>query len=202
MTIVPARRAGAALLFASSVAVSCGGSRASSTGAEPGGDFAALTSGEARAPDGDAPPAGDMQAILEAHNRYRAAHCAPPLAWSNDVAKVAAAWADRLAKTKCGLEHSQNDLGENLAGGTASALGPERAVDIWYAEKKNYDFAHGGFSMSAGHFTQLVWKGSRHLGCGTSTCKDVRIWVCNYDPPGNVEGEFAANVAPAGCASR
>jgi uncharacterized protein YkwD len=148
---------------------------------------------------GNGAPPGDMQTILDAHNRYRASHCAAPLQWSDDIAKIAQAWADKLATTRCGLEHSQSNLGENLAGGTASALTPQRAVDIWYQENKNYDFNHGGFSMTAGHFTQLVWKGSKQLGCGTATCKDTRVWVCNYDPPGNVEGQFPAAVAPATC---
>lgn len=78
-------------------------------------------------------------------------------------------------------------------------MGPDGAVEMWFREKSNYDFRRGGFSMTAGHFTQLVWKGSRRLGCGTATCNQMQLWVCNYDPAGNMEGEFQSNVAPQGC---
>jgi uncharacterized protein YkwD len=144
-------------------------------------------------------PAGDAGLLLAAHNRYREAHCAPPLAWSADLAKSAQRWADTLAKKGCKLEHSQGNFGENLAAGTAGTIGPERATEIWYDENENYDFAHGGFSMQAGHFTQVVWKGSKNLGCGTTTCGDKQLWVCQYDPPGNMQNEFPANVVPTTC---
>jgi hypothetical protein len=41
--------------------------------------------------------------------------------------------------------------------------------------------------------------GTSHLGCGAASCKGMRIWVCQYDPPGNVDGEYRANVLPASC---
>ncbi|NUP05461.1 MAG: hypothetical protein HOW73_05300 [Polyangiaceae bacterium] len=144
-------------------------------------------------------PGGEMGIVLDEHNRYRAAHCAPPLQWSPELAKVAQKWADTLAKKGCILEHSQSKLGENLAGGTASVMGPDRAAAMWYEESKAHDYSKTGFSMGSGHFTQLVWKGSEKLGCGTVTCKDKRIWVCNYDPPGNMEGAFRKNVQPTTC---
>lgn len=45
------------------------------------------------------------------------------------------------------------------------------------------------------HFTQLVWKGSTSIGIGMATDSDGRIYfVCLYQPPGNVAGQFAANL--------
>jgi len=143
-----------------------------------------------------APPAGWATQILEAHNRYRAQHCAPPLAWSEAIAAVAQDWADHLKAGGCKLEHSQGDLGENLAGGTTGAIGATRSVELWYAERPNYK---GGFAMNSGHYSQLVWKGSERVGCGTASCGGTEVWVCNYDPPGNVEGAHPANVSPLGC---
>jgi hypothetical protein len=55
------------------------------------------------------------------------------------------------------------------------------------------------FSMNTGHFTQLVWRSSARLGCGASVCRGLQIWVCNYDPPGNVQGNFPRNVLPQSC---
>ncbi len=48
--------------------------------------------------------------------------------------------------------------------------------------------------QASGHFSQVVWKSSRSLGCGYDAgCKMV---TCNYDPPGNVMGMFGSNVQP------
>src|SRR5262249_51751891 len=99
----------------------------------------------------------------------------------------------------CALEHSRSEHGENLAGGTAGALGPEGAAQMWYREGEHYSFKKGSFSMTTGHFTQLVWVGTRRLGCAKATCNDREVWVCNYDPPGNVEGQYKQNVLPTSC---
>jgi uncharacterized protein YkwD len=140
-----------------------------------------------------------MRAILAAHAARRADHCAPPLAWSDALAASAQRWADHLAESGCQLEHTQSPYGENLAAGTAGTLTPEDVADMWYVESERYDFGRGGFSMDTGHFTQLVWVGSTSLGCATSTCEGMDVWVCNYDPPGNVEGEYRPNVLPTSC---
>lgn len=39
---------------------------------------------------------------------------------------------------------------------------------------------------------QMVWVGSERLGCGVAP--SCSLWVCHYDPPGNVVGRFPANV--------
>jgi pathogenesis-related protein 1 len=139
-------------------------------------------------------------AFVEAHNRLRRKHCAPPLRWSAKVAASAQRWADHLRGRGCRvLEHSRGAYGENLAAGTSGMLTPERVVEMWYAEKKDYPWRRGGFSMSTGHFTQVVWKETSDLGCAQAQCAGLDVWVCQYDRPGNVEGEYARNVAPEGC---
>lgn len=48
------------------------------------------------------------------------------------------------------------------------------------------------------HFTQVVWKSSKQIGCAWSEAKCPNGWYyffCEYSPPGNVEGEFAQNVS-------
>jgi pathogenesis-related protein 1 len=161
----------------------------------PGGEPVAVA---AAAEGGRA--SGEMAALLSAHNRFRASHCAAPLRWSARLATFAQAWADRLARKGCRLEHrTRSSYGENLAAGSSSIMGAEDAARGWYREVRGYRFARGGFSMSTGHFTQMVWLGSQRLGCGTSRCGDIRLWVCNYDPPGNFEGQFRQNVLPTSC---
>ncbi|CAI0429402.1 unnamed protein product [Linum tenue] len=42
-----------------------------------------------------------------------------------------------------------------------------------------------------GVYTQVVWRKSGQLGCGSATCvKDkASLTICFYDPPGNYVGE-------------
>jgi uncharacterized protein YkwD len=140
----------------------------------------------------------EMVSLLNAHNQVRAKHCAKPLAWSAELAAVAQKWADTLKANNCAFEHSQTQYGENLAGGTPGASDGAATTAMWYDEVAQYNFGKGGFSMDTGHFTQVVWQATERVGCAKVTCS-MDIWVCNYDPPGNYEGQFQANVKPAGC---
>ena len=137
--------------------------------------------------------------ILIAHNRVRAEHCAPPLVWSDALAAEAEAWASHLAANSCAFKHSSSEHGENLAAGTTGALDDDGVVAMWAAEEEHYDVRRPAFSMRTGHFTQVVWKDTMAVGCARVTCGRQDTWVCNYDPAGNVEGDFAINVAPRGC---
>jgi uncharacterized protein YkwD len=157
---------------------------------------------------GDEPAAGTSSAVtaeqaqgfLEAHNSRRAKHCAEPLTWSDELAASAQAWSDELTRQSCAFEHSNNpDVGESLAGGDPGALDPEKTVQMWYGEVDQYDFEAGVFTMETGHFTQVVWKGTKEVGCGVTTCGDMDIIVCHYAPSGNYEGQYQENVVPEGC---
>jgi len=141
----------------------------------------------------------DAQALLDAHNRVRAKHCAGPLAWSQRLEQVAQQWVSTLVKKGCVFGHSNGEFGENLAAGTIGALDGESTVQMWYDESKQYNFKRGGFSMNTGHFTQVVWRATTQVGCAKAQCKGNDIYVCEYDPPGNVETEYQQNVLPPGC---
>jgi hypothetical protein len=146
----------------------------------------------------EAPSSGP--AILAAHNTRRAEHCAPPLVWSDELARRAQAWADSLRERGCAFEHSEgHDVGENLAAGTSGTLDGEAVTEMWFAEREHFDFRRGGFSMETGHFTQVVWVGTERLGCGSTSCDGMDLWVCNYDPPGNMQGDYRENVLPTSC---
>lgn len=158
---------------------------------EPAAETPRPTSGQSSGASGEA------DALLAAHNRVRAKHCARPLAWSPALAATAQEWANALRDSGCKFEHSQTAYGENLAAGTR--LTGENAVELWYAESEKYSYKKQGFSPATGHFTQVVWAGTRNLGCGFSDCQGMRLWVCHYDPPGNVLSLFPDNVSPATC---
>jgi uncharacterized protein YkwD len=144
-------------------------------------------------------PASEAEALVDAHNRVRARHCAAPLTWSPKLAQVAQQWASALRDKGCVFGHSSGSYGENLAAGTSGVLDAEAVVKMWYDEVAHYKFPGGGFSAQTGHFTQVVWRGTTHVGCGRSQCKGMDIWVCEYDPAGNWEGQYRQNVLPAGC---
>ena len=67
-----------------------------------------------------------------------------------------------------------------------------------YDENKLYDYQNGRYSSATGHFTQLVWKGTKRLGIGKAVGKyrgfDCNFIVARYSPPGNVLFQFQANV--------
>jgi uncharacterized protein YkwD len=152
------------------------------------------------APAAAAPSGGIAQRFVDAHNKVRAKHCAPKLTWSKKLADIAQSWANQLRDKGCVFGHSPGaKYGENLAAGTQGALDPESTVGMWYDEIKLYRFPDGGFSMQTGHFTQLVWKSTQQVGCAHTTCKGNDIYVCNYDPAGNWEGQYRREVLPLGC---
>ncbi len=74
------------------------------------------------------------------------------------------------------------------------------AVADWYSEITQYNFNKPGFSSATGHFTQVVWNASTHLGGGyalTSDGQSVYV-VAQYKPQGN-SGNYVGNVFPAKC---
>jgi pathogenesis-related protein 1 len=134
--------------------------------------------------------------FVTAHNAVRAAvspAASPPLAplrWSDPLASVARAWAER-----CNFEHSTNAFGENLAFFSGERSTPEDVVASWAGEDRFYDYARNSCqeSQQCGHYTQIVWRDTEELGCGAALCTifgaEGIFWVCNYDPPGNFIGE-------------
>lgn len=146
-------------------------------------------------------------AALKFHNKYREMHSAEPLVWDSEVAKFSEEWCKYLRDNDKFEHSSKNGYGENLyksfgsgSGGTPAIIG-ERATTSWYNEVEQYNFDEPGFKAGTGHFTQVVWKNTRNLGCAMAETTDggkFATWVCcNYTPPGNFLGQFRENVLPA-----
>lgn len=133
----------------------------------------------------------DIEAITAHHNKVRADVGVAPLKWSTDLAGYAQQWAEQLAISGCRMKHrSPNDYGENLFQGTVGAFTAVDAAKAWETEKKDYP---GGVLTEAnwapaGHYTQMVWRQTTHLGCGQAICRNTLIVACNYAPAGNVIG--------------
>ena len=74
-------------------------------------------------------------------------------------------------------------------------------TNSWYNEVSQYSYSPGGFSSATGHFTQLVWKGSKKLGVGVAynSARTKVYVVARYSPPGNYLNQFSTNVLPRQC---
>jgi pathogenesis-related protein 1 len=173
----------------------------------PGDD--AFVATEPDAFNASAGETGRMVGMTEAHNRFRAMAVTdtpiPALVWDTDLAAVAQAYSEELANNGCGLMHSSNGYGENLYWQRGSSVTAGDVVASWHEEIECYTF--GPFmrgdacnascvaamnSSGCGHYTQVVWRNTRRLGCGMATCSNgAEIWTCNYDPPGNYLGQEA-----------
>jgi pathogenesis-related protein 1 len=139
---------------------------------------------------------GRPPAILTLHNeaRVRASANLPQLQWQEQLAKSAQDHANALARKNCVLEHSSTSFGENLFASSGASTG-RRVVDAWESESKCYSF--GRFPeicnlqngcTACGHYTQLVWRETTSLGCGSARCGNGEVWVCHYNPAGNING--------------
>eukprot|EP00183_Erythrolobus_madagascarensis_P004232 CAMPEP_0185855666 /NCGR_PEP_ID=MMETSP1354-20130828/26448_1 /TAXON_ID=708628 /ORGANISM="Erythrolobus madagascarensis, Strain CCMP3276" /LENGTH=93 /DNA_ID=CAMNT_0028557733 /DNA_START=1 /DNA_END=282 /DNA_ORIENTATION=- len=84
---------------------------------------------------------------------------------------------------------SPNEFGENLfwcAGKKASA---QEVVDAWGNEVEFYSEAENNWWPKAGHFSQVVWHSTTHVGGGVVRRDGQELWVCNYNPRGNWSGQ-------------
>lgn len=153
-----------------------------------------------------APPVGDYQEkVINTHNALRRLHGAPDLVWDEQLA------ADALeGASECAFQHNLvgTNSGQNIGLGHEAEDVDKFIQGMYDNEIGKYEGQEGteaGFSTSTGHYTQIVWKGTKRVGCSTKQCSGVAgagsgmapvLTFCNYDPPGNMAGGYAENVLP------
>ncbi len=140
---------------------------------------------------GDASNPSPARQMLAAHNAIRARLGLPALRWSDSLAAYAQQWAGNLAASGKLEHHSHPRYGENLfmiSGDQASAT-PSRVVSDWAAEVRSYDYSTNSCRSVCGHYTQIVWRQTEEVGCGVARGRGDEVWVCEYNPPGNVIGQ-------------
>jgi pathogenesis-related protein 1 len=147
----------------------------------------------------------DSAAMVAAHNKWRAQVGVGALSYSPELAASAQAWANELKQTnQCRMRHSSPEgrYGENLYWASALVWSDGRRelqkvpsakpVDSWGSEKRDYNHAKNSCTPGkmCGHYTQMVWRTSTKVGCAMAVCGDSQeqVWVCQYQPAGNVEG--------------
>lgn len=136
-------------------------------------------------------------AILEGHNRERAAMGLAPLHWSPALEAAAAQFARQLA-SRGRLEHSPRAArpgqGENLWMGTRGAYSPAQMIASWTSEKSRFRpgifpaVSRTGNWADAGHYSQMIWPATTQLGCGMARSAGHDFLVCRYAPAGNIDG--------------
>lgn len=130
----------------------------------------------------------DKTRILAQHNSLRKQYGAKALTWSVWLAAAAQKSANR-----CEMSHDiaalrSKNYGENLSMGVSTW---QQAIQLWSNERGKYNWGTATFQSNAGHFTQMVWKATKKVGCAKSKCG---IWSCQYWPAGNYIGAFRQNV--------
>ena len=68
-------------------------------------------------------------------------------------------------------------------------------VQLWGAEKQYFqygifpDVSITGNWMDVGHYTQIIWRNTTEVGCGSANGTDgMNRFVCRYSSPGNYVG--------------
>jgi uncharacterized protein YkwD len=131
------------------------------------------------------------QQFLVLQNQARSQLRETPLVWDERVAAYARWYAERR-RSDCALRHSFGPYGENIFWGSGKNWQPYDAVVAWVSEKKYYDNRRNSCvgNKMCGHYTQIVWKNTRSLGCARVVCYNGQIFMtCNYFPPGNYIGQ-------------
>lgn len=137
--------------------------------------------------------------VVTAQNVERALVGVEPLAWDSDLARSAQGWADHLAATGA-FEHASlsalGDQGENLWAGSRSYYSVEAMVNAWVREKQQFkpgrfpDNSKTGSVADVGHYTQIVWRQTRKVGCALARGREEDVLVCRYGEAGNWIGEY------------
>jgi len=102
-----------------------------------------------------------------------------------------------------GIPPPAGPSGENLAW-SSHGRSPMNAVQAWYSEVADCitlpGCQNGRGGKATGHFTAMIWKGAREIGCFENT---ENVQACRYkggDTKGastpNMGGHFAVNVPP------
>ncbi|KAI7746706.1 hypothetical protein M8C21_023970 [Ambrosia artemisiifolia] len=100
----------------------------------------------------------------------------PPLVWDTGLARYADLYA-RQRRQDCLLKHSNGPFGENIFWGSGDGWTPAQASMAWVAEQRWYRYGSNSCTggRECGHYTQIVWKKTKKIGCARVTCFGGRV---------------------------
>lgn len=136
--------------------------------------------------------------MLAAHNKARQQVGLGPLVWSPTLAAEAKKYARQMARSRH-FAHSNpvrgaRPQGENLWMGTHNAYSFSEMAGSWVEGRQLYDggsirqsIINGTFG-AIGHYTQIIWRGTKWVGCAVVSNAHEDYLVCRYLPAGNVMG--------------
>ena len=140
-----------------------------------------------------------QQIMLRTHNDARRAVGVAPLIWNNELEAHAKRYAQKLASSGKFKHDKQKGItprqGENLWMGTRSAFTYAEMSGSWVDEKRYFkrgifpDNTTTGKWSDVGHYTQIIWRGTTHVGCAIVSNKRDDYLVCRYSSAGNVVGQ-------------
>ncbi|MEM6799835.1 MAG: CAP domain-containing protein [Bacteroidota bacterium] len=140
------------------------------------------------------PPPGQLSIFarnfLNAHNQIRSQLGIENLEWDEELATKAANIFDL---ENCEIPLNTENLGQNAV--FTVAMNTERqTVNIWANSGNAYDYEQDSCLLAIGacdSYKQLVWANTKKVGCARGLCFDGTsfLWLCLYDPKGNIEGE-------------
>lgn len=122
-----------------------------------------------------------------------------PLVWDSALAEDAARYARQMAQTNL-FRHSLRTSravpsGENLWMGPRRLYGYDRMIGDFLEEKRLFrrsgklpDLSVTGRWEDVGHYSQIIWRGTRKVGCALAEGQDYDYLVCRYFPAGNMFG--------------
>ncbi len=77
------------------------------------------------------------------------------------------------AAQRCNFAHTHGYYGENLFASTAGPANWSAAISAWASEAPAYRPSSPYLSGADGHFTQLVWKDTKWIGCAWQQCDSI-----------------------------
>ncbi|XP_064396452.1 peptidase inhibitor 16-like isoform X2 [Halichondria panicea] len=149
----------------------------------------------------------DKSLIVKTHNDIRSdvsptAANMIKLEWSDVLANIAHthaekctyAHSDKTERNKAGAP-SFSSVGENILAGVFYKIDYQDLINNqWGAEKQHYSYPNCNSGEDCGHYTQIAWAKTTHVGCAVADCPfyipgyRLTILVCNYGPAGNFDG--------------
>lgn len=138
------------------------------------------------------------QAMIEGHNRARAAVGVPPLAWDEALVASARGYAEAMARTgrfrHADQPQGPTRQGENLFTGTRGDYAYAEVIALWLEERRDFvnrpvpNYSRTGRWQDVSHYAQVVSRISTRFGCAMASNAKDDFLVCRYAPAGNVVG--------------